>query len=267
MARNFKPKHLSNQTIVITEGAFGIGHEVAKLAAARGAHVVLGSKNIQELEKTVTEIIQSGGKALAVPIDVTKFEDLLHLQSEAIRKFQKIDAWVNSAGCSIFGYLLESNTFEEKKVFDINFWGTKHGSLVAVNGMKDDGGVLINLGNEISVAAQPLLGIYSASKNAVKAFTESLRFELKDRELPIELCLVRPSGIESSEMEDDEQTNIMYKQTAESIIKCLEKPERDVYTGGPAKLSAILDTFFPQVKDLMAETKMKEMKQARDKNQ
>lgn len=261
MSRSFKVKHLSDQTIVITEAASAIGYSLAKLAAARGAKVVLASTQIGPLEKLVADIIHEGGKAIAVKTDVSRYEDLVNLKNEAIRRFQGIDTWVNNAGISMFGYLFEANPEDERKLFDVNFWGTKNGSLIAIEAMLEEGGTLINLGSEVAVSAQPLLGMYSASKSAVKEFTEALRSELKDRSIPIEICLVRPTTIDSPAILSHEHEDLHHPNLAAvAILKCIENPQRDIFVGGPARLSAIIDTFFPQVKDIMAESKMKELK-------
>lgn len=241
---------ISEQVIVITDASSGIGSAIAKLATQKGAKVVLGAKNRDDLDDLADQINAYPGKAIAVTTDVTKLEDIINLKSKAISKFGRIDTWVNNAGSAIYGYLLDSDLEEEKKLFDTNFWGTRFGSQVAAEAMKNDGGVLINMGSEVSVVAQPLLGIYSATKQALKAFTDALRSELRDKDIHIEVCLLRPASISEEHPEE----------TAAAILKCAEVPQRDVYVGGPARLSAILDTFFPQVKDMVTETKMKELK-------
>jgi short-subunit dehydrogenase len=250
----FKAKPIEEQTIVITGATNGIGLATAKMAAEKGANVILVGRNGDELDRVTDEIVKAGGHAIAVTANVSQLEDLKRLQRIAIETFGQIDTWINHAAMSIYGYMMDSDISEERKLFETNFWGTRFGSQVAVEMMQEKGGVLINLGSEVSVAAQPLLGIYSASKCALKAFTEALRLELRDKNIPIEVCLVRPTNIESSFPEHE----------ALAILKCAEHPQRDVYVGGPARLSAILDTFFPTVKDMMTESKLKELKTLKD---
>jgi short-subunit dehydrogenase len=134
--------------------------------------------------------------------------------------------------------------------FDTNFWGARMGCHLPALAMKENGGVIINLGSEISVSSQPLREITSASKHALKVFTESFRVELRHEGIPVEVCLIRPSGRETSHPD----------VTATSILKCAEFPQRDVYVGGPARLSSILDTFFPKVIDMITEVRFKELK-------
>lgn len=241
MPKKFQPKQLSEQTIVITDASNGIGIVTAKMAAARGARVVLSGKDKEGLEKCVCSIRENGGTAISVMADTAQYSEMVYLRNKALQEFHKIDTWINNASTSLFGYLLDARIEDEKKLFETNFWSAKIGSLVAVESMKETGGVLINFGSEISLAAQPLLGMYSASKQALKAFSDALRAELFDRDIPVEVCLIRPNAI-------DIPVSLAY-ETAEVILKCAESPERDVYVGGPARLSAIIDTFFPHVED------------------
>lgn len=245
----FSAKNIKEQVIVITDSTGGLGLAIAREASEKGASVVLCSKDKEELKKQ-SKLLKN---SIYVVADVTVYNDLVRVKDEALKHFGRIDTWINNASASIQGYLMESDIEKEREIFETNFWGTRQGCQIAVEAMKKSGGVIINLGSEISVASQPLLGVYSASKNAVRAITEALRSELRDRDFPIEVCLVRPAAIESVTSQDP-------KMAAEAVIKCASHPQRDVYIGGPARLTAILDTFFPKVKDIYAESLMKNLK-------
>jgi NAD(P)-dependent dehydrogenase (short-subunit alcohol dehydrogenase family) len=75
-------------------------------------------------------------------------------------------------------------TEDLRRLFETNFWGVVYGSRIAVDNLRERGGALINLGSETSDAAVPLQGIYSASKRAVKGFTDAMRMELKLTNFP-----------------------------------------------------------------------------------
>src|SRR4029078_12756175 len=102
------------------------------------------------------------------------------LSEDAISEVGPTDTWVNNAGLSIYGRLDEVSEEDNRRLFDINFWGVVNGSLTALPRLQAaGGGALINLGSEVSEAAVPLLGMYAASKHAVKGFTDSLRIEIE----------------------------------------------------------------------------------------
>lgn len=242
----FKPLALDQQTIVITGATQGIGLYTAKIAAHLGAKVVMSSGNRDELKRSSYRLLEQGLKVHTVLTDVTRMEDQSRLMNETLNCFGQIDTWINSESRSISDPILIPHLENEKELFDVNFWGCRIGSSIAIEAMGQRGGTLINIGSEVSVTTDPLHGIYSASKRSIKSFTNSLRVEVKDRKLPVEICLVRPTA--------------ELKVTAEAIIKCAVHPRRDVYVGGPARLSAILDTFFPGVIDIVSESKMKELR-------
>ncbi len=254
MSTIFRPQPLAQQTIVITGATSLVGHSTAQLAARQGAKVVLFSHEESELKRSEEAISLLGGTCLSVLGDVTKLDDLLRLKESALASFGRIDTWINAASTLLDGYLIDGELEIERAVFDINFWGTRMASGIAVRAM-GQGGVLVNLGAEIQVHTRPLMGIYSASKEALKIFTESLRSEIKDQGLPVSVSLVRPNILDEPDA------------TAEALLRGAVSPQRDIYVGGPARLSAIIDTFFPKVKDIMTELKMKELRTRADPEQ
>src|SRR5206468_8382654 len=97
----------------------------------------------------------------------------------AIERFGRIDTWANVAGTTIYGRVDEVSEADSRRLFDINFWGMVNGSLAALPHLRRHGGALINVGSEGSELAIPLQGMYSASKHAVKGFTDALRIEVE----------------------------------------------------------------------------------------
>jgi short-subunit dehydrogenase len=268
---HFTPRPLETQVIVVTGASSGIGAATAKLAASKGASVVLAARNEAALSHLCSAISSAGGKCVYVVADVARGEDLEKIRDQAISSFGRVDTWINNAGTGLFGYLLDGELRDERALFETNFWGTRMGSQIAVETMSEEGGVLINMGSEASVASQPLLGMYSASKHAIKAMTEALRSELRDRQIPIEVCLIRPTAIDTPFAEHSKNAldegepalpspRYSADVAAEAIVRCATHPQRDVYVGGPARLSAILDTFLPKVKDMYTESQLKSMK-------
>ena len=245
-----KRRKIQDQTIVITSATDEIGKKLALIAAERGAQVVLAVRQDENVATLRDEIINKGGKVIFITTDISRPEDVIRLKDESLKAFGQINTWINNAGVHHYSSLMNGNILEERKLFDINFWGARLGSDMAITAMSDNGGVLINLGCEVSVAPQPLLGLYASAKHALKVFTDSLRCELKERMIPVDVCLVHPTDIQSKDP----------SAAAETILKCAEYPQREIYAGGPARLSAILDTFFPSVTDMMAESRMKELK-------
>jgi short-subunit dehydrogenase len=225
----------------------------------------MAARHAKALKEIESALSREGAAVLAVEADVTKPEDHEKIRKEAEKKFGRIDTWVNNAGTSIYGPLLAVPLEDEKKLFETNFWGIRHGSHVAVDAMREKGGVIINLGSEVSGRAVPVQGMYSATKHAVKAFTDALRMELEHEGVPIQVSLIRPTAINTPFPEHAK--NLLEKGepalpsptyhpnvVAEAILECAEHPQRDVYVGGGSRLFDLLDAFLPRAVDRLMES-------------
>ena len=239
-------KSIKDQVIVITGASSGIGLFTAKKAAKLGAKVVMCARNSLVLEEVVNQILSSGGQALAVTADVTKLDDLKNVGELALKAYGRIDTWVNNAGIALHGNILETSIEEEKKIFETNFWGVRNGAHVAIPALHETSGTRINIGSEISTRALPMKGIYSASKHAVKAYTDALRMELENRFSPVSISLICPANLGSY------HPSIV----AKAILECAENPTRDVFVGGSSKMIQILDVLAPRVVDVILESKI-----------
>src|SRR3982750_4668831 len=123
MAAKIRLKALDQQVIVITGASSGIGLTTARMAAEQGARVVLAARSEGALRKLEEEINDQGGEALAVVADVGKEEDVRHIADAAVTRFGGFDTWVNDAGVSVYGRLLEVPLEDQQRLFQTNFWG------------------------------------------------------------------------------------------------------------------------------------------------
>ena len=190
-----KLKSVADQVIVITGASSGIGLATAKMAAERGATVVLTSRDDVDLASAVRGIEAAGGRASYVVADVGDCFALERVAEHAVREYGRVDTWINDAGASIFGLVTDVPLAAAQRLFQTNYFGVVHGSLVAVRHMRDRGGALINLGSALSDTPIPLQVHYSASKHAVKGFTDGLRMELEKEGVPISVTLIQPASI------------------------------------------------------------------------
>lgn len=140
-------KKLADQVVVITGASSGIGLATAKMAAERGARVVLASRDDEDLRRAVDEIRGQGGRATHVVADVADFEAVRGIVDAAIREFGGFDTWVNNAGVPIYGRIEEVMLDGARRLFETNYWGVVNGSLAALPQLKQHGGALINVGS------------------------------------------------------------------------------------------------------------------------
>ena len=264
-------KKLNNQVIVITGASSGIGLVTARMAARYGTRLVLNSRNEDALQQVIQEIREAGGQAIHVTGDVSREEDVRKIASEAVGQFGGIDTWVNNAGVSIYGRLTEIPIVDMRRLFEINFWGVVHGSRIAVEHMRRRGGALINVGSTVSDRAIPLQGIYSASKHAVKGFTDALRMELEEQGVPISVTLIKPSSIDTPLPEharnylpvEPKLPPPVYapELAAEAILHAAEHPTRDVFVGSGGKGISAMGRFSPRLTDRFMEKSLFRMQQ------
>jgi short-subunit dehydrogenase len=256
-------KPLDQQVIVITGASSGIGLCTARLAADRGAKLVLIARSVGVLEALVEEITSAGGQAVAVAADVNDGNRLGQAALRAIETFGRIDTWINDAGVAIYGRLDEVDEKDSRRLFDTNFWGTVNGSLTALPYLRLEGGALINVGSEVSDAVVPLQGMYSASKHAVKGFTDALRVEIEDVDKsPVSITLIQPTAVDTPYPEhaknymDSEpklpDPMIDPMQVAEAILKAATEGGRDVKVGAMAVMNTALAKVMPSLSDRMS---------------
>jgi short-subunit dehydrogenase len=261
-----KLKRLEDQVIVITGATSGIGLATARRAAQRGARVVLCSRNEPELRETAAQIDGDGGSTRAVVADVSRLEDVERLAQTAVEEYGTLDTWVNNAGVSFYGRLTEVALEDMRQLFEVNFWGMVHGARTAIPHLRRHGGALINIGSVVSDRAIPLQGAYSASKHAVKGFTDALRMELEEERAPVSVTLIKPSAIDTPYFKHAK--NYMAVQpkppapvyapevVANAILRAAEHPVRDITIGGGGRFLSAMGTALPRLTDFYMERAM-----------
>lgn len=249
MKHKYKP--LNEQVVVITGASSGIGLATARRAAKRGAKLVLASRNEEVLKQVCDEIVEQGGQAIYVVADVGRKEQVDAIAARAIEHFGGFDTWVNNAGVVIFSRLDDLPEDEHRRLFDTNYWGVVHGSEAAVQHLRNrpDGGTIINVASINAEMPVPILGAYSASKAAVKAYSEALRMELIHEDLPIKVTVLKPYGI-ATPISDHGRSHMGHRGkvmpplydveiVATAILAAAQRPVRNLTVGETGKMSEL----------------------------
>jgi short-subunit dehydrogenase len=260
---SMKLKPLDEQVIVITGASSGIGLATAESAAGAGAKVVLAARSGDTLDEVVDRIRAAGGQAVAAACDVADRQQVQAVADKAIAAFGRIDTWVNDAGVSIYARLDQTTNEDGHRLFETNFWGVVNGCLVALPFLKQNGGCLINVGSEVSDAYIPFQGMYTASKHAVKGYTDTLRVEIEELDkAPVAVTLIQPTAVNTPYPEHAK--NYMEKraklpdpqidpqQVADAILKAATSPTRYVKVGMMAHINTNVAKFAPAVADKMS---------------
>jgi len=252
---------IQDQVIVITGGSSGIGRATALKAAQRGAKVVVAARSREALAAATREIEAAGGRAMAVPIDVTDYAAVEALGERAVRRFGRIDTWVNDAGTSVYGEFLDIAPDEFREVIAVDLLGTIHGCRVALRQMRNqpDGGTIVNISSEAGVRAVPLQTAYCAAKFGVDGFSEALRTEIEHNGWPVNLTVIRPASIDTpffrharSKMGvEPKPIPPVYDPAiaADAILYAATHPVRDLPVGGANAAISAVETVAPRLLD------------------
>jgi NAD(P)-dependent dehydrogenase (short-subunit alcohol dehydrogenase family) len=266
-------KKLRDQTVVITGASSGIGMATARLAAERGARVVLAARGAQGLWDVGDVIRAEGGEAACVVADVAEERDVRRIAEVALDRFGGFDTWVNNAGVSVYGRIEEVPVEDQRRVFETNYWGTVHGCRVALEHLRRRGGALINIGSILSERAFPLQGAYSASKHAIKGFTDALRMELMHDGAPVSVTLIKPAAIDTPYVYHARNYLPMRPQNppplyapevvAKAILDAAEHPVRELTVGGSGRMLEALDHWLPGITDRVMARVLPRLQQSR----
>jgi len=173
---------IDGKVVVITGASSGMGEAMAELLASCGANVVLGARRTDRLESLTHRIRQAGGQAAYRPTDVTKRDDLLQLVAVAQQQFGGLDVLVNNAGISQLHHMEELDIEGWEQMIDVNLKGTLYGIAAALPIFKKQGsGHIINIISVAGINIVPTMGVYAATKNAIRTISEALRQESEGR--------------------------------------------------------------------------------------
>jgi NAD(P)-dependent dehydrogenase (short-subunit alcohol dehydrogenase family) len=252
-----------DKTVVITGAGSGIGRALALAFTKENAQVVLSDWKAENLKET-QQLCQDLGKkgAEIYVLDVSKREAVFEFADAVLKKFQKVDILINNAGVSLGGTFFDTipqSDFEW--VMNINFWGVVYGTQAFMPHLKTRPiAWIVNISSIFGITAMQMNVPYSASKFAVRGFTEALRMELLHFPNVIPVS-VHPGGIKTNivrygKHKDEKSADYSAKdfekmakttpeEAASVILKGIAKQKRKILIGNDAKVMNFLAWLFP----------------------
>ena len=165
--------------VVVTGASAGVGRAVVRRFAAEGAQIGLLARGVDGLEAARREVEELGGRALAISVDVANWTEVDAAAARVEETFGPIDIWINNAMTSVFSPVVEMRPEEYRRVTEVTYLGTVHGTLAALHRMRTrDCGTIVQVGSALAYRGIPLQSAYCAAKHAVQGFMDSLRSEL-----------------------------------------------------------------------------------------
>jgi NADP-dependent 3-hydroxy acid dehydrogenase YdfG len=172
---------IAGKVVAITGASSGIGEATARVLGERGAKVVLGARRVKQLDGIAAELRDRGGQAIVCATDVTRREDLERLVGTAVAEFGRLDVLVSNAGISKIGPMSDLDVEGWSAMIDVNLKGVLHGIAAALPVFRRQGnGHFVTTVSTAGLKIVPNMGVYAATKNAVRTVLEGLRQESTD---------------------------------------------------------------------------------------
>jgi NAD(P)-dependent dehydrogenase (short-subunit alcohol dehydrogenase family) len=228
-------KPLAEQVVVVTGGSAGLGRAIARLAASRGAAVVVAARGGDALDATVAEL---GPRSLAVQADVASLDDCHRIVEEAVDRFGRIDTFCANAMVTVYQEARELRPEELRRVLDVNFLGAVNCYWAALPKLVEARGTFAHVSSALAYRGIPLQAAYCSSKAAGRTFFESARVEHRKHGIPVDVTLCLPGAIDTPQFD-----------VARQYIGKQPRPVPPVYEPEPFA-EAVLHTFEHPVREL-----------------
>ncbi|HLK92064.1 MAG TPA: SDR family oxidoreductase [Polyangia bacterium] len=253
-------KKLENKVVVVTGASSGVGRAIARRFGAEGAKVALIARDLIGLEDAASEIRSTGGQAMVLPLDVSQSTAMMAAADRVAFAWGGIDVWVNDAMVSVFAPVHETTPDEFRRVIEVNYLGYVHGTLAALKHMRPrDAGVIVQIGSAVAYRAIPLQSAYSASKAAIRGFTDSLRSELIHARSRIKLTHLQLPAVNTPQFDvvrsrmpgHPHPVPPVYQPEAIAAValRAVLRPRREIWIGWPAIKAIIGQRIVPRFLD------------------
>ncbi len=245
---------------VVTGASAGVGRAVARRFGELGYDVGLLARGHDGLDAAADEIVAMGGRALAVPTDVSNAEEVEQAADEIERRLGPIDVWVNDAMVSVFGEFLDISPEEFEQVTRVTYLGYANGTRAALARMVPrDSGVVVQVGSALAERSIPLQSAYCAAKHAIEGLTEAVRVELLHNRSNVRIPLVQLPAVNTPQF--DWSLSKMPRMpmpvppiyqpevVAHAIVHAAMHPRKEVWVGGRNALGIMANRVVPGLLD------------------
>lgn len=247
---------ISGSTILITGASGGIGGAIARQLSERGASLVLVNRDGEKLEALAAQLRATGAKVTPLVGDLAQPGEPARLVRDALEQAGAIDILINCAGVQNFGFFAAESAADTATLFNVNTIAPIAMVNAVLPHMLERGkGQLVNLGSIFGSIGFPCFASYSASKFALRGFSEALRRELAGSGVGVTYVAPRftktafnRSAVtrmaDALKMNQDEPESV-----ATSVIATIERDGQECYLGWPEKLFVRINSILPRLVD------------------
>lgn len=254
---------LTDRTAVVTGAANGIGRAIAVSLARRGCHLALADIDEEGMAGTAKLIQESSVRVSRHRLNVADRSAVAHFPDIVVAEHGGVDVLVNNAGVAVGGTFEQVSDEDFEWLFEINFWGVVRMTRAFLPLLRSsEDARVVNLSSIYGVIAPPEQTAYSASKFAVRGFSEALRHELKGSGIAV--TVVHPGGVATSIAENarlpagateeeiakrrrkyQKLLRLPPEIAGESIVRGIERRESRILIGSDAKTISLIARLLP----------------------
>ncbi|HUB07466.1 MAG TPA: SDR family oxidoreductase [Myxococcales bacterium] len=248
------------KVIAVTGASSGVGRAIARAFGRRGWKVALLARGVEGLAAAQREIRAEGGEAACYPLDVSHAGEVFDAAAAIVARWGRLDCWVNDAMVSVFSPVAEMQPEEYRRVTEVTYLGTVHGTLAALRHMRPrNRGVILQIGSALAYRSIPLQSAYCASKAAIRAFTDSLRSELRHDRSAVRVVMLQLPAVNTPQFDVVRSRLPRHPQPvppiyqpeliARAALYAVERPTRELWIGGSVWKAIVGQRLFPGLLD------------------
>lgn len=256
---------MKDNVVIITGASKGIGAELARQLAAKGAKLVLAARSEKELEAVAEDCRKAGAAVVTVKADVSVERDCQAIVAGAVIAFGRVDTLVNNAGVSMWARFEDIEDVSVlERIMRVNYMGAVYCTRHALPYLRESRGRLVGISSLAGRTGVPTRTGYAASKHAMTGFFDSLRIELAGSGVTV--TMVYPgfvsTGIRENATGPDgkpimvspvrEGEVMTVEDCARRIVRGIERREREVVMTARGKMALWLKLLAPGLVDRIA---------------
>ena len=256
---------MKDNVVIITGASKGIGAELARQLAAKGAKLVLAARNAGELETVAQACREAGGSVVTVKADVAEERDCQAIVAGAVLAFGRVDTLVNNAGMTMWARFEEIRDVSVlERIMRVNYMGAVYCTRHALPYLRESRGRIVGISSLAGRTGVPTRTGYAASKHAMTGFFDSLRIELAGSGVTV--TMIYPgfvsTGIRENATGPDGQPILVspvregevmsVEDCVRRIVRAIERRERDVVMTARGRMGLWLKLVAPGLVDRIA---------------